>query len=317
MVSRTAGSLCGCSGSDDTLEASLQARLNFSTNLARRTLVFGGLFGLTGLSSGCDRAFAHSPESQHSPLPFSFSGTPQQSDLVIGTTVPGAQIDASGITTNADSDGRFVMGFDRDAPSQALITISLGATIARFGLDVAPRAYPVTSVSGLPSATIDPPAEALARIEADAALKRQAFDSNNPIARGFEEAFRWPLDDVRITSPWGATRMLNGKSQRPHFGIDLGAPRGTPIYAPASGFVVLAEPDMHFEGGMVAIDHGQGLITTYLHQSALAVEVGQRVTPGTLIGYVGSKGRATGPHLCWRMRWRGRNLDPSLRVRSA
>jgi murein DD-endopeptidase MepM/ murein hydrolase activator NlpD len=73
---------------------------------------------------------------------------------------------------------------------------------------------------------------------------------------------------------------------------------------------------MHFEGGMVAIDHGQGLITTYLHQSALAVEVGQRVTPGTLIGYVGSKGRATGPHLCWRMRWRGRNLDPSLRVRS-
>jgi len=237
--------------------------------------------------------------------------------LVIGATVPGAQIDASGITTNADSDGRFVMGFDRDAPSQALITISLGATIALFGLDVAPRAYPVTSVSGLPTATIDPPAEALARIEADAALKRQAFDSNNPIARGFEEAFRWPLDDVRITSPWGATRMLNGKSQRPHFGIDLGAPRGTPIYAPASGFVVLAEPDMHFEGGMVAIDHGQGLITTYLHQSALAVEVGQRVTLGTLIGYVGSKGRATGPHLCWRMRWRGRNLDPSLRVRSA
>ncbi|MFN8919541.1 MAG: hypothetical protein ACK5XZ_06735 [Hyphomonadaceae bacterium] len=71
--------------------------------------------------------------------------------------MPGAQIDASGITTNADSDGRFVMGFDRDAPSQALITISHGATIARFGLDVEPRAYPVTSVSGLPSATIAPP----------------------------------------------------------------------------------------------------------------------------------------------------------------
>ncbi|MFN9149237.1 MAG: hypothetical protein ACK5VS_14825, partial [Hyphomonadaceae bacterium] len=95
---------------------------------------------------------AQSPESRHSPLPFSFSGTPQQSGVVICTTVPGAQIDASGITTQADSDGRFVMGFDRDAPSQALISISMGPTIARFGLDVAPRAYQVTSVSGLPKA---------------------------------------------------------------------------------------------------------------------------------------------------------------------
>ena len=94
----------------------------------------------------------------------------------------------------------------------------------------------------------------------------------------------------------------------------MAAPQGTPVTAPAGGLVVLAEPDLHFEGGLIAIDHGQGLITAYLHQSALAVSKGARVDTGDLIGYVGMKGRATGPHLCWRMRWRDRQCDPSLFV---
>jgi murein DD-endopeptidase MepM/ murein hydrolase activator NlpD len=89
---------------------------------------------------------------------------------------------------------------------------------------------------------------------------------------------------------------------------------GTPIYAPAPGLVVLAESDMHFEGGLTLIDHGQGLISMYLHQSKLVIAKGQTVERDQLIGEVGMKGRATGPHLCWRMKWRGRNCDPSLLV---
>ncbi|HAJ03669.1 MAG TPA: M23 family peptidase, partial [Brevundimonas sp.] len=95
----------------------------------------------------------------------------------------------------------------------------------------------------------------------------------------------------------------------------LGAPTGAPITAPAAGLVTLAESDFHYEGGLIFIDHGQGLITAYLHQSRVEVSVGQTVYRGQLIGRVGARGRATGPHLCWRMKWRDRNLDPSLLLR--
>ena len=78
--------------------------------------------------------------------------------------------------------------------------------------------------------------------------------------------------------------------------------------------VSFADPDMHFEGGLIMIDHGQGLITLYLHLSRVDVRPGQKVGQGEVIGAVGMKGRATGPHLCWRMKWRGRNLDPMLMV---
>jgi murein DD-endopeptidase MepM/ murein hydrolase activator NlpD len=78
--------------------------------------------------------------------------------------------------------------------------------------------------------------------------------------------------------------------------------------------VAFANPDMHFEGGLVMIDHGQGLITLYLHMSRLDVAAGDVVTQGEVIGAVGSSGRATGPHLCWRMRLHGRQLDPSVAI---
>ncbi|MBU3970644.1 MAG: M23 family metallopeptidase, partial [Alphaproteobacteria bacterium] len=86
------------------------------------------------------------------------------------------------------------------------------------------------------------------------------------------------------------------------------------IRAPAAGRVALARSGLHFEGGLVLIDHGQGLISAYLHQSRLEVEAGQELRRGDLIGRVGMTGRATGPHLCWRLKWRNRNMDPSLMV---
>ena len=75
-----------------------------------------------------------------------------------------------------------------------------------------------------------------------------------------------------------------------------------------------AETGLHFDGGLTLIDHGQGLITCYLHQSRIDVAVGDHVRRGQVIGAVGKEGRATGPHLCWRMKWHGRNLDPMLMV---
>ena len=94
----------------------------------------------------------------------------------------------------------------------------------------------------------------------------------------------------------------------------MAAPVGAPIVAPGAGVVSFAETGLHFEGGLVMIDHGQGLVSCYLHMSQVDVVLNQRLAQGDRIGLVGQEGRATGPHLCWRMKWRGRNLDPSLLV---
>jgi murein DD-endopeptidase MepM/ murein hydrolase activator NlpD len=130
----------------------------------------------------------------------------------------------------------------------------------------------------------------------------------------FRDGFAMPLSGYRLSAHFGGQRILNGEPRRPHYGADLAAPVGTPVRAPAGGIVSFAETGLHFEGGLILIDHGQGLITMYLHLSRVAVARGQVVTPGQLIGAVGREGRATGPHLCWRMKWRDRNLDPMLMV---
>lgn len=249
------------------------------------------------------------------PLPLDLTGDFVQSGTVLGRSLPGARVLLDDVTTTADAEGRFIIGFDRDAPPAALLTVTApdGRSLSR-SLQVAPKTWRVTSVSGLPGRTVNPPQEARARIERESALKQRAYASEDPIGTGFTETFDWPLASIRVTSPWGAQRQLNGTLQRPHYGIDLGAATGTAIRAPAPGLVIIAEADMYFEGGMVAIDHGQGLITTYLHMSRVDVRAGQRLARGDQLGAVGARGRATGPHLCWRMRWRGRQCDPSLRT---
>jgi murein DD-endopeptidase MepM/ murein hydrolase activator NlpD len=123
-----------------------------------------------------------------------------------------------------------------------------------------------------------------------------------------------PAKSWRRTGRFGGQRILNGEPKRPHYGTDLAAPKGTAILSPAAGVVSMAASSMHFEGGLVMIDHGQGLVSIYLHQSKIVARAGQRVERGQKIGEVGATGRATGPHLCWRMTWRGRHLDPMLMV---
>ena len=245
----------------------------------------------------------------------SLSGRWVQGGFILGRTAPGAAVLVDGTPMTAASDhGLFVVGLDRDAPASTEIEVRSGVATTRRTVQVAAGTFPSTRVNGLPPSTIAPSNPALlARIQREAALKTTAFASRDP-GDAFASGFIWPLETYRISSAWGAQRVLNGTPARPHYGIDLAAPRGTAIRAPAAGLVVLAEPDLHFEGGLTLIDHGQGLVSAYLHQSALDVREGDRVRQGQPIGRVGSTGRATGPHLCWRMKWRNRNLDPSLMV---
>ena len=154
-------------------------------------------------------------------------------------------------------------------------------------------------------------ADQLKQIRAASAHKKIGFASKVEDI-GFKDGFIYPVTTHTKTTNFGAQRILNGDPKRPHFGVDLAAPKGTPILAPADGIVSLASEEMYFEGSLIMIDHGQGLISYYLHNEDVMVEEGQRVVQGEQIGTVGSRGRSTGPHLCWRLKWRGRNLDPEL-----
>lgn len=278
----------------------------------RRALLLGA-GAVLAAGATRDRAWAQTP----APDGLDLTGRFVQGGHAVGRTWPRALVFVDGeALTAASAGGAFFVGFDREAAASVEIRVRDGAREARRVLDIRPGRFPSTRVDGLPPSTVEPQDPALlARIQREVALKVDAFASRID-ADDFKDGFDWPLEAFRITSAWGAQRVLNGTPARPHFGVDLAAPQGTPIRAPAAGRVVLAQPGLHFEGGLVLIDHGQGVVTAYLHQSRIDVRAGQDLMRGDLIGRVGMTGRATGPHLCWRMKWRDRNLDPSLMVKT-
>lgn len=241
------------------------------------------------------------------------SGRYQQGGFAIGRTAPGATVSLDGqVLSRASAAGWFFVGFDRDAPRAATLTVHTDAGSASHAFAITPGDFDVQRIGGLPQNQVEPSDPALlARIKRESALKAAAQASRLE-ADHFRDGFAMPLSTWRVSAKFGGQRILNGVPKRPHYGCDLAARAGTPIMAPAAGLVTLAEPRLHFEGGLTMIDHGQGLTSFYLHQSRLDVRAGQTVARGQVIGAVGATGRATGPHLCWRLKWRDRNLDPLL-----
>ena len=150
------------------------------------------------------------------------------------------------------------------------------------------------------------------RISAEGVLinAARARDTDHAFFRG---GFVWPVTG-RISGVYGSQRFLNGKPRRPHLGVDIAAPTGTPIVATADGIVRIAHSDMFFTGKTVAIDHGHGLMSIYAHMSQVAVKNGQKVAKGAPIGKVGATGRVTGPHLHWGVSLFRTRLDPALLV---
>ena len=118
----------------------------------------------------------------------------------------------------------------------------------------------------------------------------------------------------RLTSRFGLRRFFNNKPRQPHSGLDIAAPLGTPVTAPAPGTIV-ETGDYFFNGKTIFIDHGQGLISMYNHLSRIEVQTGQAVGRGEKIGEIGATGRVTGPHLHWSVSLNNNRIDPLLFLR--
>jgi murein DD-endopeptidase MepM/ murein hydrolase activator NlpD len=154
----------------------------------------------------------------------------------------------------------------------------------------------------------EPSPEQLERINQDKTVKQDVFSQSDK-EREWSGQFRPPVD-APISDAFGTRRTFNGKVQSMHQGLDYAVPQGTPVSAVNAGTVLLAGA-LYFEGNCVVIDHGQGLLTLYLHLSEVKVKQGERVKRGQEIGLSGGTGRATGPHLHIAVRWQGVYLNPA------
>lgn len=241
------------------------------------------------------------------------SGHMEQGGLAVGRTEPGAKVSLDGMMLDVDGNGTFAMGFDRDhAESATLRVVHPDGSVEERKLAIAKRDWQIQRVEGVPQKYVSPPPEAMAAIARGTKLKADARKTR-AAGEWFAGDFIWPATGP-ISGVFGSQRYYNGEPRRPHYGVDVAAPTGTPIHAPAGGVVTLADPDMYFEGGLVFLDHGQGVTTLIMHMSRIDVKTGDVVKQGDVIGAVGGTGRATGPHLHWGMYWRGAYLDPELLV---
>lgn len=173
---------------------------------------------------------------------------------------------------------------------------------------VAKQRYPRVSLK-VPGRYTAPSPEEQSEIEKDKQIKADAFKTISA-DREWRGKFKAPVD-ATISDVFGVQRVFNGSVQSTHQGLDFRVAGGTPVAAVNDGRVILARP-LFFEGNCVVIDHGQGLLTLYLHLSKFSVQEGDEVKKGQEIGLSGGTGRATGPHLHLAVRWQGVYLNPAV-----
>ena len=171
------------------------------------------------------------------------------------------------------------------------------------------RKYKVQRIDSLKQTMVSPKKETIDKINLDREKVLNARSKKVSLG-DFTSGFNWPLKG-KITGVYGSQRILNGVPKSPHYGIDIAVPIGTPVYAPASGVISLAD-DLYYSGLTVILNHGLNVNSTFLHLSEIKVSIGDKVSRGQLIGFSGNTGRSTGPHLDWRIDWDGKRLDAEM-----
>lgn len=241
--------------------------------------------------------------------PLKLEGSFVQGGIVRGQVPTSASVFLANEELVLSKSGYFVFGFSRDETKQVTLKVIYeNGQSWQKDYQVAAREFDIQRIDGLPQQTVTPDPKVLAKIREDNEavwLARQHITDRED----FAQSFIWPAQG-RISGVYGSQRILNGAPRTPHYGLDIAAPKGAAVVAPASGIVRLAHPDMVLSGGTLILDHGQGFFSTFLHLSQIDVEVGQEVKQGDKIAEVGATGRATGPHLDWRINWGQVRLDP-------
>ncbi len=253
------------------------------------------------------------PPRPQRPAEFLLTGEAIQGGVMLGT-VPGgtASLLFSGEQIPFDDEGNFMIGFNRDAPTGAVVSARLadGRTIDR-SITVAPRDWDIERVNvALRSSG---PSEAFERIRAPEIAQIVAARTIRSGSEGWRQKFIWPVKG-RLSGRFGSQRIYQGVPGSYHSGMDIATGEsGTPFVAPADGVVILASiREFSLEGNLLMIDHGMGLNSAFLHLSNIAVREGDVVRQGQYLGNIGATGRATGPHLHWGMKWNDARIDPLL-----
>ena len=244
---------------------------------------------------------------------FHLEGVAQQGGLLFGRTRPGSRVRRGRRRLPVSEDGRFLLGLGKDARTPTVLRIEYpDGLMSLHTLAVRPRTFPDEAIDGLPERMVHPPKEERRRLKKVNAeidrLRRKAS-----LVYLAEEGFIWPARG-KVTSTYGRRRILNGVDKGFHWGVDIGAPVGRKVVAPARGVVIFARKNVPLAGNLVILDHGLGLTSSFLHLSRVSVKEGQEVERGQVIGRVGKSGRATGPHLDWRMNHLDVRIDPQLLV---
>lgn len=272
---------------------------------SRRSRPFACLLALAALLSNAPPLIAQDAADVR------FPAQVQQGSLVIGKVPAGAQVLYRDRAVRVSDYGTVVIGVGRDetGPVQLQITRADGSRDTA-SIAIAPRDWPVERVNGVPPATVNPPAAIAERIRREQAQVTEARVRDDARV-DFGNGFIRPVEG-RISGRFGRARSYNGQPGSPHSGMDIAAPTGTPVKAPAAGIVTFAAPDLYLTGGTLLLDHGHGVSSNFLHLSRIDARVGDRIEQGQVIGAVGATGRATGPHLHWGMNWLDVRIDPQL-----
>jgi len=195
------------------------------------------------------------------------------------------------------------------AGQHAIKQLSVTGEVITHGFTIVDKAYKTQRLTIKNKRKVNPYAEDMARITTEKHRTRKTLAHWD--ARALSDlAFIAPLEGRRSGS-FGLRRIFNEQPRKPHSGMDIAAPTGTPVIAPIAGTVTNIG-DYFFNGNSVFIDHGQGLITIYLHLDSIDVKEGDQLQQGDQLGTVGATGRVTGPHLHWGISLNDARVDPAL-----
>lgn len=204
--------------------------------------------------------------------------------------------------------GHAVVGAGLDeSPGRRVLAVATPSGNVAIDFAVVHRDYPEQRLTTTNRRMVNPEPEDLRRIQRETALMREAYARRTPVSLS-PAPFLTPAQGPH-SSPFGLRRFWNDQPRSPHSGLDIAAPTGTPVRAPAPGEVVVTGT-FHFNGNTVMIDHGGGLVTMYCHLDEIAVREGERLPRGGRIGLVGATGRVTGAHLHWSVSLAGARVDP-------